>query len=564
MMTAKWIEELHAKYTSGVAHAFLLHFNVHDFVAPNMPARQYLSKLLIGSADNPLMDLVVFYDRAHGFSFPMESMKQNCIELLELDQAMDPMLAALNGGAEPELPTAPAEALPMLDRLLHCANVAVIIEAAETIVPESPIGTMAPEDRDALVTISSWGRDPQIAAYGNIVILLTENQTDIHSQIRAASAKFESIMLDIPTEAQRAEYIDTLKTSYDFEWDITPEQLARATAGLSLIHIQDILLRAAQVGALTFSLVKERKDDIIRSEYEVIEIMEPTHGWEAIGGLERVKQFFNRSVIDPIKAGNNKRVPMGILMTGPAGTGKSIVAEAVAKESGINAVNLNMARILGQYVGNSERNLEKALQAIKSLAPTIVFIDEIDQSVSRGESGDSGVGSRIFKRLLEFMSDTSNRGQVVFLAATNRPDLMDAALRRPGRFDRKIPFLIPDADEREAIFLVMADKYEIGATHIPYEAIDNCEGWTGAEIEAAIVKASELIEDEDLDPSTAILQAVYRLSPSTADIDFMTQLAIKECNDMDLLPPRYQESLLERDARKTPTQEQKRKRELSI
>ena len=149
-------------------------------------------------------------------------------------------------------------------------------------------------------------------------------------------------------------------------------------------------------------------------------------------------------------------------MTGPAGTGKSAVAEAVAHEAGVNAVVLNLARILGQYVGNSERNLEKALQAIKSLAPTIVFIDEIDQSVSRGGSGDSGVSNRIFKRLLEFMSDTGNRGQVLFLAATNRPDLLDAALRRPGRFDKKIPFLIPDESERAAIIQVMATTLPSG------------------------------------------------------------------------------------------------------
>ena len=203
---------------------------------------------------------------------------------------------------------------------------------------------------------------------------------------------------------------------------------------------------------------------------------------------------------------------MGVLMTGPAGTGKSAVAQAVAKESGVNAVSLNLARILGQYVGNSERNLEKALRAIKSLAPTIVFIDEIDQSVSRGGSGDSGVSSRIFKRLLEFMSDTGNRGQVVFLAATNRPDLMDAALRRPGRFDKKIPFLIPDAEERLAIFQVMAAKYEM-AGKPSAAAIDSTEGWTGAEIEAAVVKAAELIDDEDLLPEDAITAATQRLSP---------------------------------------------------
>ncbi len=176
--------------------------------------------------------------------------------------------------------------------------------------------------------------------------------------------------------------------------------------------------------------MRERKQDIIASEYAaVLEILEPSFGWEAIGGLEHVKRFFHRSVILPMAQANTRRIPMGVLMTGPAGTGKSVVAEAVAREAGVNAVVLNLARILGQYVGNSERNLEKALQAIKSLAPTIVFIDEIDQSVSRGGSGDSGVSSRIFKRLLEFMSDTGNRGQV---ALSGRHQPSRSARRRPA------------------------------------------------------------------------------------------------------------------------------------
>jgi hypothetical protein len=125
-------------------------------------------------------------------------------------------------------------------------------------------------------------------------------------------------------------------------------------------------------------------------------------------------------------------------MTGPAGTGKTAMAEAVAKEAGINCVILNPARIFGKYVGDTERNLDRALYAILAMAPVLVFIDEIDQSVSRGASGDSGVSNRFFKRLMEFMSDTSHRGKVVFLAASNRPDLMDPALRRPGRFDKLV------------------------------------------------------------------------------------------------------------------------------
>lgn len=212
----------------------------------------------------------------------------------------------------------------------------------------------------------------------------------------------------------------------------------------------------------------------------------------------------------------------------------------------MNCVILNPAKIFGQFVGNTERNLDRALRAIEAMSPVLVFIDEIDQAVSRGGTGDSGVSNRVFKRLLEFMSDTTHRGKVVFLAATNRPDMIDAALRRPGRFDKKIPFLVPEREERASIFSVMARRYGLGEVKVSKAVLDGTENWTGAEIEAATVKASELVEDENLKPAEALNEAVKRFRPSTSDIEFMTLLAVKECNDMDLLPPKYREQMKDR------------------
>ncbi|MFQ5614730.1 MAG: AAA family ATPase, partial [Anaerolineae bacterium] len=124
------------------------------------------------------------------------------------------------------------------------------------------------------------------------------------------------------------------------------ETVANATAGLSLLHVEDILLRAEATGSLTHDLIWERKRDIIRTEFgDVLEIIEPRFGFDDIGGLQHVKDFFTRSVVRPLREGRKGRVPMGVLMSGPAGTGKSIVAEAVAKEAGVNAVHL---RIGGQ------------------------------------------------------------------------------------------------------------------------------------------------------------------------------------------------------------------------
>ena len=539
-----WVQELQSKYMAGVAHGFILHFNVADYVVPGASMRTYLAKLMAGRK------IVAFYNRSDGITFAVPSMRDQFVELLELKKTVNPALAALNasqGNQDQELPRAPSATLPLLARLLKSGKpddklAAVIIEHAETIVPSSDIAMMSSEDRTLLVLVERLGRDPEIMQSGNPVILLTANLTDLHQTIRAASSKFESIRIPLPDQVARLGFIRKYRVENEkTAWELTPEQLANATAGLSLIHIEDIFLRAEQEGDLTWDLVRERKQDIIASEFgEVLEVFDPRFGFEMIGGLEHVKKFFRRCVVDPIRKDKLGLIPMGVLMTGPAGTGKTAMAEAVAKESGINCVILNPARIFGKYVGDTERNLDRALYAILAMEPVLVFVDEIDQSVNRTSGGDAGVSGRFFKGLMEFMSDTSHRGKVIFLAASNRPDLMDAALRRPGRFDKKVPFLIPEKDERESIFEVMARKYGLALKDVPAECVENTKGWTGAEIELATVKALEAAEYDEMSPEEALVYAVNNVRPSTADIEFMTLLALQECNERDLLPEKYQ------------------------
>jgi len=568
--TPAWAQEVTRKYGDGVAHAFIVHFNIHDYAVPGVNVVTYLAQMLAGR------QVVAVYSRDRGITFPLKSMREKFMELLGLGSGgqqpalskaegpADPALAALQslgmapGGDGADLPRAPADALPLLGRLLRMGSpeeklAAVIVEAAETIVPDADVAAMSPADRDVLVTVSRWGRDPEIVAGGNPIFLITPNLSAVHAAVRAASSKWEAVKVPLPDPEERLPFVEWyLEERPDtFEWPngLTPQTLANGTAGLSLVHLEDILLRAEAEGELREEMVRDRKEAIIRSEYgDVLEVMEPHFGFDDVGGLQHVKDFFTRSVIRPMQEGRTRRTPMGVLMTGPSGTGKSIMAEAIAREAGINAVRLRIGgQIASKWQGEGERNLEKALAAIDGLQPVLVFIDEIDQAISRGgNSGGSQQDRRIFQRLLEWMSDTDHRGRAVVLAATNRPDLMDAALRRPGRFDKKIPFLVPDEEERQAIFAVMCTRYGLQAERIPEPCVTATDGWTGAEIEAGVVKAAELVEDEELEPSEALVQAVQRIRPSTADIEFMTLLAIAECNDLDLLPPKYRALLDDR------------------
>ena len=537
-----WVKNLASKYTSGVAHEFILFGGINDYIDNTNDLKSFLSQFLGGR------DLICFFNRAEGITFPLESMRNLFIEKLDLEKPdPDPALAALMTTEKEEifLPRNPSQALPMLEKILKLdSKTAVILDFAEMLVPEGDISTMSSEDRDSLIFLQRWARDPTIMSKGNLVILTTRNLSDIHSNLRAASSRIEAISIPLPTYEERLAYIQFLRKGEGE--GITDNEFARITAGLGKIHIEDIKLRAEELDSfITYELVKERKEDIIRSEFaDVIEILEPTFGFELIGGMEIIKSFFLKNIIRPLKEKNVKRAPMGVLLTGPPGTGKTAIVQAAAKESGVNCINLNLAKILGQYVGASERNLEKALQCIESLSPCLVFIDEIDQAIQRGGSGDSGVSNRIFKRILEFMSDTNHRGKTVFIGATNRPDLMDSAIKRPGRFDKKIPCLIPNEEERKAIFKVMFAKYKIGHNLREEDfllASKSTEGYTGAEIEAVVIKAFETCEDNDhINVQTEDLEhAINVIIPSTANIELMTKLAIDECSDKDFLPEKY-------------------------
>src|SRR5947207_313563 len=155
------------------------------------------------------------------------------------------------------------------------------------------------------------------------------------------------------------------------------------------------------------------------------------------------------------------RVPMGILFTGPMGTGKTFVAEAFARECGVTAIKMKNFR--SKWVGATEGNLEKILNVVKAIGQVVVIIDEGDRAFGSGEGeSDGGTSSRVIARVKEFMSDTSNRGRILFIVMTNRPDRLDVDIKRAGRLDKKIPLLYAQTeDEVEAVVAAQLRKHRI-------------------------------------------------------------------------------------------------------
>jgi transitional endoplasmic reticulum ATPase len=582
-----WGRELSARYNSGITHAFLLHGNVGDYVGgvSGQALRNYLM------ASFAKREIVVYWNRATGFIFAKQNMKQQFAVLCGLVQNRPASLTSTRSGLGAALNTAagatdplalidqagrqPTAALGLIDQALHASQeqrsssqergmrIAVIIDYVESIAPQAD--PILPEDRQALVLLSEWGRDASVGQMEHILVLIAAQLSDVHERLRRSGARWEQLEIPFPNLEERKEFVESQinEVGVTLAEGFTSETLARMTTGLRFIDIEDILLRSAyQKQSVAPSLVKKRKDEIVGSEFEeVLQLVDTETGFETIGGMEEVKADLIENVVKPMKSGEFRRVPMGILLMGPAGTGKTRLAKGLAKEAGVTFVELQPSKIFSKWVGDTERRLERALTAIKQMTPCIVFIDEIDQAVGRGESGDSGVSNRVFKRLMEVMSDTSLRGRVVFVAASNRPDLLDAALLRPGRLDKKIPILAPNVAERAAILSVLT-KQAFGSKGLPLasayaDLASQMEDYTGAEIEAIVGKAVQLRgAHSDWTITQALTEAYQRIIPSTQDIHRMTQLALMHCNDLDLVPAHLRE--LARSVRRPAPQQDER------
>ena len=529
-----WYKEFLNKYKSGISHEFLFYFNVRDLVDNYRHIDRYIHEEFIKQRG---FGIVAFYDISRGLTFLDAGMEKefNIITSNEAVSFMNSM---------------PSKLFPYIDKALKNTKMVLFIDHVEKIIPSGDISSMSVEERVALIWICEWSVNARISTVGSAIFMLADNLADVSREILKSSFRIEPVLVELPGEDDRKSYIEHLLKDSNIASDISIDEFAKLSSGLSKKSIKDIKLKAeAEEVPVSFEFIKDKKHSVLQKEYgDVLEFIYPEIGFEDIGGMTRAKNYLLKNIVQPIKKGDLRRVPMGILLCGPSGTGKTLLVNALAKASGFNCVKIDMSRILGQYVGESEKNFKKCLLGAQSQQPVIVFVDEIDTAFRRGESGDSGVSRNIFSEFLQFTGNTNNRGKVIFIAATNRPDLLDAALKRAGRFDKKIPILLPEPNERAEIFRIMLGKYgfEADITDFMPFALQT-ENYTGAEIETVVRKAYELANEDEFEGSvltSAILnEAIQKCRPSTQQVQFMTMLAIEECDDKDLLPDKYKNLL---------------------
>ena len=251
--------------------------------------------------------------------------------------------------------------------------------------------------------------------------------------------------------------------------------------------------------------------------------------WDDIGGLAYAKDLLTEAVEWPIRfpdlyAAAKVETPRGILLSGPPGSGKTLIARALAKQCEASFISIKGPELLSKWVGESEKGIREIFRRAKQAAPCIIFFDEIDSFASRrGQANDGNVGDRVIAQLLTEMDGVEGRKGVIILAATNRPDLIDPALLRPGRFDLTVELPLPGEVERASIFAIHLRDRPVAPDVTMEELANLTSGRSGADIDAICRRSSLFALREWITPKLALGQVrVTQINEETGEGDVAT------------------------------------------
>ena len=262
------------------------------------------------------------------------------------------------------------------------------------------------------------------------------------------------------------------------------------------------ILESLRINALDF---KDSLKTVRPSAMREVLVETPNIKWNDIGGLEGVKQELKEAVEWPLKypasfTNLGIKPPRGVLLYGPPGTGKTLLAKAVANESEANFIQVKGPSLLSMWVGKSEEGVRKIFERARQVSPCIIFFDEIDALAGRrGIEQGTKVTERVLNQLLAEMDGLEEMNNVVVLGATNRPDMLDPALLRPGRFDRIVLATIPDKEGRLAILKIHTRNMPLTKEVNLSSLAEKTEGYTGADIESLVREAAMLALRKDKD-----------------------------------------------------------------
>jgi hypothetical protein len=544
--TPSWADELALAYKSGASSQFLLFGNVHDRLAIGgqlVNLTDWLEGTLLKS-----FDVVLDYDLGTGLRIERGGEIVSKWQGAELQRQMrEPMQAA-----------------QWIDRYLRylgnlraigkdtkTPNVAVIIRGVDQIVPADGDGF---EHGSTTSLLRGWSCESPFTGLPLVSLLIADNLNDVEPLIaNGTNATRTRVPLPDATELERALGILRSQSPKAFATDANLALIAGALAGVTVSSLESLVKRRhfenKPLGDT--DLAKLKKELVERDSAGLVEFIEPRRTLEDYHGQEALKIWL-RQDIALWRAGDLKALPMGYLLCGPVGTGKTFLVECLAGEAGVPVVKLKNFR--DRWVGSSEGNLEKIFRLIRALGRCMVFIDEADQTLGKRDSGsgDSGLSGRIYSMIAQEMSDSGNRGRVLWLLASSRPDLIEVDLKRPGRVDVKVP-LLPTSTTAESAQLIalLAKRYGL---ELKPEDLARLESrmptlLTPGAAEALVVKAYRHSRTQNVAGGAALdASLVGYQNPVPADVlEFQMRIAIREATDLNFVPPAFRAM-----ARQTP------------
>ena len=533
-----WANDLALAYESGASSQFILFGNVHDRLAVGerlVSLADFLEDTLLKS-----FGVVLSYDLGSGLTIERggdivdkwkgAELKQQMREPLQAVQWIDRYLRYLGN-------------LRSIGSSEKTPNVAVILRSVDHIVPADGAGF---EHGSITSMLRAWSCDSPFADLPFASLLIADNLNDVEPLIASAAQSVRTrVSLPDAQALQRALGILRKQSPKAFGADANLAQIAGMLTGVTVSSLESLTrIRHHENKPLADAdLAKLKKELVERDSAGLVEFIEPGRTLNDYHGQEALKAWLRQDIV-LWRAGDLKALPMGYLLCGPVGTGKTFLVECLAGEAGVPVVKLKNFR--DRWVGSSEGNLEKIFRLIRALGRCMVFIDEADQTLGKRDSGanDSGLSGRIYSMIAQEMSDSGNRGRVLWLLASSRPDLIEVDLKRPGRIDVKVP-LLPTSTPAESAQLIatLAKRYGLELAPADLARLEPRMPTllTPGAAEALVVKAYRHARTQNVAGGAALEASLtgYQ-NPVPADVlEFQMRIAIREATDLNFVPPAF-------------------------
>jgi transitional endoplasmic reticulum ATPase len=356
---------------------------------------------------------------------------------------------------------------------------------------------------------------------GKVIVIAATNRPDSLDPALRRPGRFDrEIEIGIPDQVGRKEILNIHTRGMPIEEKVNLDQIAKVTHGFVGADLESLAKEAAmrslrrilpeidleaekipvevlQKIVITDEDFKDALKEVRPSALREVLVQVPNVSWEDVGGLESLKEELHEAVEWPLKhkeafEHTDVTPPKGVLLHGPPGTGKTLIAKAVAHNTESNFISIKGPELLSKWVGESEKGVREVFRKARQASPCIIFLDEIDALVPSRSSGssDSHVTERVVSQLLTEIDGLEELHNVLVIGATNRVDLVDNALLRPGRFDRILEVPLPDAKGRENIFKIHTKKKPLAKDVNFVKLVDTTDGFSGAEIEGVCNRAA--------------------------------------------------------------------------